>query len=311
MGFVKSGTGGRVTEKVERAGLAGALVAPLFVVLWSTGFIGAKLGLPHAGPMTFLALRFALVVAAFLIWIGLTGARWPTARQSADAAIVGLLMHVGYLGGVFAAISIGIEAGMSALIVGLQPVLTAVLARYWLGERLVGLQWAGMALGVGGVTLVVWQKLGAGVGDWRGVLLCIGALVSISAGSVLQKSRGDDIPIRSGTCIQFMAAAVACTLLALLLETMEIEWTGEFVIALAWLVLVLSLGAVMLLFVLIRRGAASNVASLFFLVPPCTALIAWALFGERLGALSLAGLAATALGVLMVNRPALFGARRG
>lgn len=298
-------------RSADRSALLAQLAAPLFVVLWSTGFIGAKLGLPHAGPMTFLALRFALVVLCFLVWMRLSGAPWPNRRQALDAALIGLLMHVGYLGGVFAAISIGIEAGLSALIVGLQPVLTALLARHWLGERLAPVQWGGMALGVAGVGLVVWQKLGAGLGDWRGVALCAGALVSISLGSILQKTRAAQMPLRGGACVQFMAAALACALLALLFEDGRIDWTAEFAFALGWLVLVLSLGAVLLLYVLIRRGAASGVASLFFLVPPSTALIAWALFGEQLGPLALAGVAATALGVLMVNRPALFGARAG
>lgn len=291
------------------SGVLARFAAPVFVLLWSTGFIGAKLGLPHAGPMTFLALRFTLVSAAFLVWIRLSGAPWLSRAQARDAVLIGLLMHVGYLGGVFAAISIGIEAGLSALIVGLQPVLTAFLARHWLGERLGPVQWLGMAMGVAGVALVVGQKLGEGLGDWRGVGLCVFALVSISIGSILQKSRAGAIPIRSGTCVQFIAAACACGLLALALENNRIEWTGEFVFALGWLVLVLSLGAVMLLFVLIRRGAASGVASLFFLVPPATALIAWPLFGERMGPLALAGVAATMLGVLMVNRPGLFGGR--
>ena len=285
------------------------LAAPLFVLLWSTGFIGAKLGLPHAGPMTFLALRFLIVTAALVLWVRLAGAPWPSPRQMRDQALVGLLLHGVYLGGVFAAIALGTEAGLAALIVGLQPVATALIARQVLGERLVGVQWLGMALGFAGVGLVVWQKLGAGLGDWRGIGLCLVALVAIAAGSVLQKLRGGATPLRAGTAVQFAAATVLMCALALAFEDLSVDWTGEFVFALGWLTLVLSLGAVSLLIWLIRRGAASNVASLFFLVPPATALIAWALFGETLGPVALAGVAVTSLGVWMVNRPALFARR--
>jgi drug/metabolite transporter (DMT)-like permease len=253
--------------------------------------------------MTFLALRFLLVTGCFALWVWLAGARLPTPRQAADAALVGLLLHVGYLGGVFQAIAWGTEAGLSALIVGLQPVATTLIAARALGERLVPAQWLGMALGIAGVALVVLRKLEAGVGDWRGVGLCVAALLAISAGSVLQKRRGGETPVLSGTAVQFAAAAGATSVLALLLETREIAWTAEFAVALGWLVLVLSLGAVSLLLLLIRRGAASNVASLFFLVPPATALIAWALFGERMGPPELLGMALTAAGVLIVNRP--------
>lgn len=282
------------------------MVAPLFVVLWSTGFIGAKLGLPHAEPLTFLSLRFAIVMAIIGAWVALSDARRLTARQAADAALIGALIHGVYLGGVFVAISLGTEAGMSALIVGLQPILTSLIAGRVLGERLGRVQWAGMALGVAGVALVVARKLDGGVGDWRGVALCLVSLVAISVASILQKTRAADHPMRAAAFVQFAAALAVTAPVALLLETNRIAWTGEFVFALGWLVLVLSVGAITLLYVLIRRGAASNVASLFFLVPASTALIAWGLFGETLTAVELGGVAATALGVLMVNRPGLF-----
>ena len=283
----------------------GHLVAPLFVLLWSTGFIGAKLGLPHAEPMTFLALRFLIGAALLAAWVLIAGAPLPDWRQARDQAVIGALVQFVYLGGVFAAIDRGVEAGLSALIVGLQPIATALIARQVLGERLAVVQWAGMALGLAGVALVVTRKLGAGLGDPLGVLLCIAALLGIATGSILQKARAGATPMRAGMAVQFAVAALCSGTVALVAETGRIAWTGEFVLALGWLVLVLSLGAVTLLYVLIRRGAASNVASLFFLVPPCTALIAWPLFGERLGAVEAAGIAATALGVLLVNRPDL------
>ena len=282
------------------------LVAPLFVVLWSTGFIGAKLGMPHAEPLTFLAVRYALCVVGIGLWVWASGARWMTGRQIADAALIGVLIHAVYLGGVFCAISLGTEAGLAALVVGLQPLLTALLARQLLGERLIGVQWLGMAVGLAGVALVVARKLGDGVGDWRGIALCLVSLAAISVASVLQKTRAAGHPMRASTFVQFAAALVATLPVALVLETNRIEWTGEFVFALGWLVVVLSFGAVTLLYVLLRRGAASNVASLFFLVPASTALIAWALFGETLTPVELGGVAATALGVLMVNRPTFF-----
>ncbi len=286
-----------------------ALAAPTFVLLWSTGFIGAKYGLPYAEPATFLALRFALASALLGAWVVLARAPWLTAVEARDAALVGVLLHVVYLGGVYEAITLGTEAWVSALIVGLHPVLTALIARRFLGERLGRLQWAGIALGFLGVGLVVAQKLGQGIGDWRGVALCLCSLVAISVASIFQKARARDHPVRSSTLVQFLAAFAVLVVLSLLLETGEVQWTGEFFLALGWLVVVLSLGALSLLLYLIRRGAASAVASLFFLVPPATALMAWAAFGERMGPVSVVGVAATAVGVLMVNRPEIFAVR--
>lgn len=282
------------------------LVAPVFVILWATGFIGAKLGMPHAEPMTFLALRFAAVSAGLALWVWLARAPLLTWRQALDAALIGVLIHAAYLGGVFQAIAWGTEAGVSALIVGLQPLITTFFAARFLGERLVPVQWLGMALGFVGVGLVVLRKLSEGIGDLAGVGLCVIGLLAISAASVLQKSRGADIPVRGGNLVQFTAATAVCALFAFTLETREVTWHPELLVALGWSILVLSFGAISLLYVLIRRGAASHVASLFFLVPAVTALMAWGLFGERLGPVELAGMATALLGVLMVNRPGLF-----
>lgn len=282
------------------------LAAPAFVLFWSTGFIGAKYGLPYAEPATFLALRLALASALLGVWVVLARAAWPSPAQMRDAALVGVLLHAVYLGGVYQAIALGTEAWVSALIVGLHPVLTALIAGRVLSERLSLMQWTGIALGFLGVGLVVARKLDAGIGDWRGVALCLGSLVAISVASILQKARAGDHPVRTSTLIQFLAAFAVLVPLALIFESREVDWTGEFVLALGWLVVVLSLGALSLLLYLIRRGAASVVASLFFLVPPVTALMAWAMFGERMGPVEMAGVAATAIGVLMVNRPELF-----
>jgi len=285
------------------------LAAPLFVVLWSTGFIGAKYGLPHIEPVTFLVLRFALVAAALAFWVVLARTAWLTLAQARDAAIIGILLQAVYLGGIYQAIELGVEAGVAALIVGLQPVLTAFIARQFLGERLSPVQWAGIALGALGVGLVVMRKLDAGTGDWRGVALCLVALAGISIASILQKTRATDHPMRSSTLVQFLAALAVLAPLSFAFETREVTWSAELIMAMAWLVLAMSLGALSLLLFLIRRGAASNVASLFFLVPPTTALMAWGIFGEVLGPVEIAGVGLAAIGVLMVNRPALFARR--
>jgi drug/metabolite transporter (DMT)-like permease len=285
------------------ASLQGIGVPALFVVLWSTGFIGARLGLPHAGPLTFLALRYGLAAGLLVLVALATRAPWP--RRPAEIghyAVAGLLVHGVYLGGVFVGISLGVEAGVSALIVGLQPLLTAALAGTLLGERVAPRQWAGLGLGLLGVALVLARKLGQGPGDALGGLACVAALLGITAGTFYQKRYCAGMDLRSGGAVQFAAAALATALPALLFEDTHIDWTAEFAFALLWLVLVLSLGAVSLLYVLIRRGAASRVSGLFFLVPPCTALIAWPLFGETLGLVALLGMALTVAGVAMATR---------
>jgi len=289
---------------VDRGSLLslGTVAAPLFVVLWSTGFIGAKYGLPYAEPLTFLSVRFALAGAALALWTVLSGSPWPTGRQAAHLALVGILLHGGYLGGVFVAISLGVEAAVSALIVSIQPILTAFLARWVLGETMTRMQWAGLALGITGVALVVAEKLGDGLGDTTGIGLCLMSLLSISVATLYQKRFSAGAPLRAGSAIQFTAALAVLTPLALLLETNRIEWTGDFVFALGWLVVVLSLGAVGLLMVLIRQDSAGRVASLFFLMPPCTAILSWAFFGETFGFMALCGIVLAVVGVALVMR---------
>jgi drug/metabolite transporter (DMT)-like permease len=278
-------------------------VPALFVVLWSTGFLGARLGLPHAGPLTFLALRYGLAAGLLALVALVTRAPWP--RRPAEMghfAVAGLLVHGVYLGGVFVGISHGVEAGVSALIVGLQPLLTAALAGVFLGERVTPRQWAGLGLGLLGVALVLARKLGHGAGDALGSVACVAALLGITAGTLYQKRHCAGMDLRTGGAIQFTAAGLVTAALVLLFEDAHVDWSGEFVFALIWLVLVLSLGAVSLLYVLIRRGAAAQVASLFFLVPPCTALIAWPLFGETLGPVAMIGMVLTATGVALASR---------
>jgi drug/metabolite transporter (DMT)-like permease len=287
----------------------GTLAAPLFVLLWSTGFIGAKYGLPYIEPVNFLVLRFSLVSVALLLWVVLARSAWLTWTQARDAAAIGILLQAVYLGGIYKAIDLGIEAGVSALIVGLQPVLTAFIARQFLGERLTPVQWAGITLGFLGVGLVVMRKLDAGIGDWRGVALCLASLTGISIASILQKTRAVGHPVRASTLVQFIASLAVLVPLSFAFETRVVTWSTELILTMAWLVLVMSLGALSLLLFLIRRGAASNVASLFFLVPPTTAVMAWGIFGEVLGPIEIAGIAVTTIGVLMVNKPEFFSLR--
>lgn len=278
-------------------------VPALFVVLWSMGFIGARLGLPHAGPLTFLALRFGIAAGLLVLVALVTRAPWP--RQPAEMghyAVAGLLVHGVYLGGVYIGISFGVEAGVSALIVGFQPLLTAALAGALLGERVSPRQWAGLGLGLLGMALVLTRKLGQEPGDALGGLACVAALLGITAGTLYQKRHCAGMDLRTGSVVQLTAAGLATGLLTLLFEDNRVAWGSELVFALLWLVLVLSLGAVSVLYVLIRRGAAAQVASLFFLVPPCTALIAWPLFGETLGPVALIGMALTAVGVALASR---------
>lgn len=289
-----------MTTAVSRIGL---FVTPaLFVMLWSTGFIGAKLGLPYAEPFTFLALRMVVATALLLALAGLIRAPWPTDwNEVGHIAVAGLLVHAGYLGGVFSAIHAGLPAGITALIVGTQPLLTAALAGRFLGERVSARQWAGLGLGLAGIALVVGSKLTTGTIGAFGIGCALAALFSITLGTLYQKRHCAHMDLRSGGVIQYAVTGAVLWLLALAFESMQVRWTGEFVFALTWLVLVLSVGAVGLLYTLIRLGAAARVASLFYLTPPLTALLAYALFGEVLAPLALLGMGVTVAGVALVN----------
>jgi drug/metabolite transporter (DMT)-like permease len=272
----------------------------LFVVLWSSGFIGAKYGLPYAEPLTFLLWRFVLVTLIMAAVTWLWRAPWPAnPGEAGHIAVAGLLLHAGYLSGVFGAIHHGVSAGEIALIAGLQPVLTAVAAGPWLGERITPRQWTGFGLGLMGVVLVVQHRLALHA-DPAGYGLALLALASITVGTLYQKRYCAHMDLRSGAVIQFAVSAALLGVLAPLLETMVVRWSGEFLFALAWLVVVLSLGAITLLYLLIRRGAAARVTSLFYLVPPVTALMGFLMFGERLTVISSAGMVLTILAVALV-----------
>lgn len=273
----------------------------VFVLIWSTGFIVARYGMPYAPPMKFLAFRYFFSVACFAAWALAARAVWPSGRkQLMHLAVTGMLMHAGYLGGVWAAVKLGMGAGLAALLVGLQPVLTAM----WISSRggaVTSRQWAGLALGFAGLALVVWQKLGLGEINPVNFLLALGALFSITCGTLYQKRFVKPCDVRTASLVQ-LCAAFAVTLPLALLETESIRWEPQLIGAMAWSVLALTLGGSSLLYLLIQRGAATAVTSLLYLVPPCTAVMAWVLFGEPLGFSTLAGMALTALGVSLVLR---------
>ena len=279
----------------------------VFVLIWSTGFVVARLGMPHAPPLGFLSIRYALSALCFGIWILLVGAAWPASRrQWLHLAVSGVLMHAGYLGGVWSAVKAGIGAGTVALLVGLQPVLTAV----WMSRtgpagrpRIGAAQWAGLALGLGGLALVVSGKLGIGEVTPPNLALAILALLSITVGTLYQKRHVTPGDVRTASAIQ-LVAALAVSLPFALLETEPIVWHHQMVLAMAWSVLVLTLGGSSLLYLLIQRGAATEVTSLMYLVPPCTALMAWGLFGEALTATMGLGMMLTVIGVALVVRAA-------
>jgi len=275
----------------------------LFVVLWSTGFIGAKMGLPYAEPATFLAIRFllvAIILGALCWWYD---ALWPRDwRNVGHILVVGLLVHGIYLGGIYAGISRGVTAGDSALIVGMQPILTAILIGPMLAESVRIRQWAGFILGTLGLGLVSSRYFGGSSSSVSGVVFCIVGVVGMSIGTLYQKRFCSEMDLLSGSFLQFLSASLMMILIAATFETRQVHWTGEFIFALGWLVLVLSLGAMTVLWLLVRAKAATQVASLFFLVPPVTALIAWPLFGETLTLKSVSGMALVVLGILLVKQ---------
>ena len=275
----------------------------LFVLLWATGFIGAKFGLPYAPPLGFLSLRFALVIALMTAIALATRAPWPRGVELVHIAVAGILLQAGYLGGVFTGIDLGMGAGLSSLIVSLQPILTAIAGPLF-GEPVNRRQWAGLVLGFSGVAMVVWHRINLGQVSGSSLALTILALGAITAGTVYQKRFCGTQDLRTQSVIQFIAALAVLLPLSLLFESRPVVWGGEFVFALGWLVLVLSLGATSLLLLLIRRGAATTVSSLMYLVPAVTVIMAWLMFDETLTPLTIAGMGVALAGVALVVRPA-------
>jgi drug/metabolite transporter (DMT)-like permease len=277
----------------------------LFVVIWSTGFVAAKFGLPFAPPLTFLLLRFACVLVVLIPIVVVMRAPWPVGRIG-HIAVAGILVHAGYLGGVWCAIKLGMPAGLSALIVGMQPILTAFAAPL-IGESVRGKQWFGLALGLCGVGLVVANKISLAGLSIDSILLCVLALASITVGTLYQKRFCAHFDLRTGTAIQFIASAVVLLPFAIIFEDLTptfaaVHWTPSFIGALMWSVLALSIGAIFLLFSLIRQSAATSVTSLLYLTPPTTAVMAWLVFGEQFSWIGVVGMVVAVIGVAFVVR---------
>jgi drug/metabolite transporter (DMT)-like permease len=283
--------------------LAARAAPAIFVVLWSTGFIATKYVLHNAEPLTYLAIRMSLVVGLMVIIVAIARPQWPDRSGIAHSVVAGILVHGFYLGGTAVAIAHSIPAGLSALIPGLQPILTSTLANRWLGERVTPLQWTGLLLGVAGVALILHDRPMSGEAGW-GWLASGVSLVSITLGTLYQKRYCSRIDWRAGNLVQYITVTMFFAAGAWLFESNVVHWTSEFVLSLAWLAVVLSIGSIGLLYWLIRRSAATSVASLFYLVPAVTAVMAYVLFGERLDSIAIAGMVACAAAVFLVNRRA-------
>ncbi|WP_420476162.1 DMT family transporter [Noviherbaspirillum sp. ST9] len=277
----------------------------IFVLIWSTGFIVAKFGLPYADPLTFLLLRFTGVLVVLLPLVWLMKAPWPVGRMR-HIAVAGMLVQAGYLAGVWCAIKLGMPAGLSALIVGLQPILTAFAAPL-VGERVRGRQWVGLMFGLCGVALVVANKISVAGLSWQSIALTVFALMSITVGTLYQKRYCPSFDLRTGTIIQFAASIAVLLPFAVAFEHLDaglrnVQWTPNFIGALLWSILALSIGAIFLLFALIRKSAATQVTSLLYLTPPTTAVMAWGMFGEAFSIVGMLGMVLAVIGVALVVR---------
>lgn len=280
--------------------------APIFIVLWSTGFIIARYGMPYSEPMTFLFIRFSGVVICLipvLLWLKPV---WPSGKQGMHIAVAGALIQFGYLGGVWAAVKQGMPAGLAALIVGLQPILTALLAST-VSERVTSRQWLGLALGLAGVALVLFAKIHLEGITFASVCFAFAGMFSITFGTLYQKRFCPSFDLRTGSVIQFSISAFLCLIAMMMFETREIQWTMPMIGALLWGIIPISLGAMSLWFILLQRGDATKVSSVMYLTPPTTALMAWLLFDEKLTTSIVLGTLITMVGVLIVNQTSFKG----
>ena len=279
----------------------------LFVFLWSTGFIGAKYIVPYAEPFTFLTIRYFL--AALILFAIAYAFKQPlklNREQFKASFAVGMLLHVIYIGGVFYAVSRGVSAGISAVIISIQPVLVSLLAVPLLGERLRWVQVVGLGLGVAGIAMLLLPKVFQGdyttTASTAGIIVCVIALLGTSGGYLVQKKMGGEIPFLSGTGAQYAISAIAFAILSFSTEEQIIQWVPEFFFGLAWIVFMLSIASIVLLYGMLRTGSASKVSSLYYLVPPVAAIQAYFLFDEVIGLVGLIGMALAGLGVVLVMR---------
>lgn len=281
-----------------------AIAPVLFIFIWATGYVVAKFAAPHAEPLTFLLIRYVGVVVLMLVLATVARARWPSARDAMHLAVAGIGIQAVYLGGVWVAIKHGMPAGVSALIVNVQPVLTAMLGFFVL-ERVTPRQWLGVLLGLGGVVLVVWHKLGTEGMTLATVLMCVASLIGITAGTLYQKRFVPSFDLRTGQVVQFLASIAVTLPVALATESFQVTWNAPFAAAMLWSIIVLTGGGISLMFTMLRHGKATTVTSYMYLVPLVTALMAWAMFGETLATTAVVGMAVTLFGVwLVVRRPA-------
>lgn len=278
-----------------------AFIPHLFVLLWSSGFIGSKLGVPYAEPFTFLTLRYVIVLLILVPIALLTKAPWPRGgAQIMHVTIAGLLIHAVYLSGCVWSLRLGLPSGLLSLTVSMQPLFTAAFAGMVLHERVLPRQWGGLALGFLGTAMVVAHKTGSGL-SFEMMVPAIAALAGITVGTLWQKRYCPTFDLRTSTVVQYAASLLVTAVLALTTETRQVQWSGQFVFALLWVALVLSIGAISLLNHLIRSGTAVNVTRLFYTVPAVTALMAWTIFGETLTGLSLLGMGVAVLGVWLAR----------
>lgn len=297
-----SGLGSGISTTAPRADLAVRATPFAFVVIWASGFVVAKYAAPYAEPLSFLVLRYAGVVGLMLALAVAARAPWPRGRQALHIAVAGVGIQAGYLGGVWGAVAAGMPAGVAALVVNLQPVLTAVFAAGLLGERLGTRQVIGLLLGFAGVALVVSNRLTTEGLSAATLGLTVMALLAITIGTLYQKRFCPEFDLRTGQVVQFVASLAVTLPFALAFESFRFDWTPQLAGALAWSVLVLTGGGISLLFLMLRRGAAAQVTSYFYLVPGITALMAFAMFGESLGVVAISGMAVTVLGVALATR---------
>ena len=289
-------------------GLITTRTAPaLFVLLWSTGFTGIRYGIPYAPPFTFIAVRMAIAsVLLALISLVITKRFMHDLPTIGKSSLVGVTIHGAYLGGCFYGVKQGMPAGITALICSLQPVLVSVFSSIFFQEKLSARKWFGLALGLAGLVLVIAPKLQS-TGDqglpMSGVIAVFIALLGGTSGTLLQKKFGAGVEVLSGTSWQYVATGILMTSLALIFEGGEsITWNASFVFSLIWLIVALSIGAILILYFLLARSSASSVSSLYYLVPAVTAVEAYFLFGEKIGLVTAVGTLVTIAGVALVVR---------